>query len=122
MHRGFGRGADDLRPGVVQLIEAGIERCHADLVRGDKAYYLPNGESETVPGMDFGDAVAQEFVAADIEAAIKDIQVGKIRYRTFCSRIAEAGCVGYILSLVGKRAPYYGRTGACHVEPFPRMN
>ena len=107
---------------VVKLIDAGFERYHVDLVRGEKTYYLPDGKFETVPGMGFGNAIAREFSAAGVEAAIKDIQAGGIQYRTFCRRIAEAGCVGYIVSLVGKQAVYYGRTGAHHVEPSPRMN
>ena len=36
-------------PAIVgKLIEAGVERYHADLVRSEKTFYLPNGESETV--------------------------------------------------------------------------
>ena len=35
---------------VMKLMQAGVERYHADLVRGDKTYYLPNGESEVVAG------------------------------------------------------------------------
>jgi uncharacterized protein YbcV (DUF1398 family) len=62
---------------------------------------------------------AGEFSAAGVDAAVRDIQVGKIQYRTFCARIAAAGCVGYHVSLAGQRAVYYGRTGDCHVEWFP---
>jgi uncharacterized protein YbcV (DUF1398 family) len=47
------------------------------------------------------------------------IQAQKIKYREFCVRIADAGCVGYLVSLVGRRAVYYGRSGESYVEPFP---
>lgn len=107
---------------VMKLIEVGIERYHADLARGEKTYYLPDGRSETVPGMILGGTIAEQFSAADVDAALRDIQAGRIRYRTFCRRIAQAGCVGYIVSVVGRRAVYYGRTGDSHVQPFPRMN
>ena len=59
------------------------------------------------------------FSAAGVDAAVRDIQAGKIQYRAFCARIAEAGCEGYHVSLAGRRAVYYGRTGDCHVEWFP---
>ncbi|MGA8649023.1 MAG: DUF1398 family protein [Xanthobacteraceae bacterium] len=104
---------------VMKLIQAGVERYHCDLVRGEKTYYLPNGESEVVAGEAVGVAPAGEFSAAGVDAAVREIQAGKIQYRTFCTRIAEAGCVGYHVSLAGQRAVYYGRTGDCHVEWFP---
>ncbi|MGO9047694.1 MAG: DUF1398 family protein [Xanthobacteraceae bacterium] len=104
---------------VMKLTQAGVERHHCDLVRGEKTYYLPNGESEVVAGEAVGVAPAGEFSAAGVDAAVREIQAGKIQYRTFCTRIAEAGCVGYHVSLAGQRAVYYGRTGDCHVEWFP---
>ncbi len=104
---------------VMKLIQAGVERYHCDLVRGEKTYYLPNGESEVVAGEAVGVAPAGEFSAAGVDAAVREIQAGKIQYRTFCTRIAEAGCVGYLVSLAEQRAVYYGRTGDCHVEWFP---
>jgi uncharacterized protein YbcV (DUF1398 family) len=104
---------------VMKLMQAGVERYHADLLRGEKTYYLPNGESEVVAGEPIGDAPAREFSAAGVDMAVRDIQAGRIEYRTFCARIAQAGCVGYHVSLAGQRAVYYGRTADCHIEWFP---
>jgi uncharacterized protein YbcV (DUF1398 family) len=104
---------------VMQLIATGVERYHTDLVRGSKTYYLPNGESEMVAGDPLTLAAAAEFSAAGVAAAVKSIQGGKIQYKEFCRRIAQAGCVGYIVSVAGKRAVYYGRTGDSYVEWFP---
>jgi uncharacterized protein YbcV (DUF1398 family) len=104
---------------VMKLMQAGVERYHTDLLRGEKTYYLPNGESEVVQGQRIGSVPADQFSAAGVEAALRDIQAGKIQYRTFCARIAESGCVGYHVSLAGQRALYYGRTGDFHVEWFP---
>jgi uncharacterized protein YbcV (DUF1398 family) len=104
---------------VTKLMKAGVERYHADLVRGDKTYYLPSGESEVVTGDPVGIAPAPQFSAAGVDAAVRAIQNGKIQYRVFCKRVAEAGCVGYLVSLAGRRAVYYGRTGDSHVEWFP---
>jgi uncharacterized protein YbcV (DUF1398 family) len=104
---------------VRSLIEAGVERYHADLQRGERTYYLPNGESEAVKGHAVAVAPAQTFSAPRVEAAVKAIQNGKIQYLEFCKRVAQAGCVGYLASMAGQRVVYYGRTGDYHVEWFP---
>jgi uncharacterized protein YbcV (DUF1398 family) len=104
---------------VTELMKAGVERYHTDLLRGARTYYLPNGESEAVGGHRVGVAPAQEFSALGVDLAVRAIQAGEIQYRTFCERIAQAGCVGYIVSLAGQRAVYYGRSGDSHVEWFP---
>ncbi len=117
------RGSDEERmtfPEVVKsLMKVGVERYHADLLRGERTYYLPNGESEVVKGHAVGIAPARDFSATGVDAAVRAIQAGKLQYRTFCERIAEAGCVGYMVSLAGQRAVYYGRSGDSHVEWFP---
>ena len=64
---------------VMKLMQAGVERYHADLVRGDKTYYLPNGESEVVAGEAVGIAPAGAFSAAGVDAAVRAIQAGKIQ-------------------------------------------
>lgn len=116
-------GSDQGRLGfpevVGRLMEAGIERYHADLRRAEKTYYLPSGESFVTPAEAVDGEPAQAFSAGEVEAAIRAIQAGSITYGEFCARIMEAGCVGYLVSLAGKRAVYYGRTGEMHVELFP---
>lgn len=104
---------------VAQLLQAGIERYHADLERAEKTYFLPSGESEVVASAAIGAKPAREFRAEGVADAIKAIQAGTIRYREFCARVMAAGCVGYIVSLAGRRAVYYGRTGDMHIERFP---
>jgi len=101
---------------VMSLMKAGVERYHADLPRGEKTYYLPNGQSEIVRGDAVRIPPAEAFSAGGVDAAVRAIQAGQIQYKTFCNRVAEAGCVGYHVSLVGKRAMYYGDS---HVEWFP---
>src|SRR6476620_5496419 len=73
---------------VMKLMQAGIERYHADLLRGEKTYYLPNGESEVVAGERCGAAPAREFAAAGVDAAVREVQAG-IRYRAFGAGIAH---------------------------------
>lgn len=104
---------------IAKLMQAGIERYHADLTRAEKTFYLPNGSSETVTGARISVAPSREFSAPEVEAAIRAIQAGRIKYKEFCARIVAAGCVGYFVSLAGRRAIYYGRTGDSYVEPFP---
>lgn len=104
---------------VARLMAAGVERYHADLIRAEKTYYLPNGESEVVPDAALHVAPAVAFTGADVDAAVRASQAGSIDYREFCRRIATAGCAGYFVSLSGRRALYYGRTGETHVELFP---
>lgn len=104
---------------VMKLAAAGFERYHADLVRDDKIYYLPDGDSVTLAAHRVATTPAMAFSASGVDAAVRAIQGGKIKYREFCDRIAQAGCVGYVVSIAGRRAVYYGRTGEMHIEPFP---
>ncbi|MGA9795471.1 MAG: DUF1398 family protein [Rhizomicrobium sp.] len=107
-------------PEVVKaLMEAGVERYHADLLRGENTFYMPGGESERVMGHAIKSEPAKAFSAVGVDAAVRTIQRQEIRYGEFCARIAAAGCVGYIVSMAGRRAVYYGRTGETHVEMFP---
>ncbi len=104
---------------VMKLMQTGVERYHADLLRAEKIYYLPSGESHRVPAAAVDAIPATAFAADGVAAAVRAIQQQKIQYREFCERIAQAGCVGYMVSLAGRRAVYYGRTGDSYVEPFP---
>jgi uncharacterized protein YbcV (DUF1398 family) len=61
----------------------------------------------------------EDFSAEGVEKAVRAIQRQEIGYRKFCRLIADAGCVGYFVSLTGRRAVYYGRTGDEDVEWFP---
>lgn len=103
---------------VRALAEVGVERYVADLVGATKTYYLPDGGVETV-GCGRPGAPAASFDAPGVEAAIRAVQAREIDYLAFCERIAAAGCVGYIVSIAGRRALYYGRTNDSHVEWFP---
>ena len=105
---------------VAKLMATGVERYHADLVRADTIYFLPDGSSHRV-ALDVDAAtVPPAFSAQAVAAAIRAIQAGHIRYRAFCRQIMNAGCVGYHVSIAGRRAVYYGRTGETHVELFPQ--
>ncbi|WP_375412842.1 DUF1398 family protein [uncultured Bradyrhizobium sp.] len=108
------------RVGFPELVEAltgaGIERYHADLLAGTKTWYMPDGSFEITHGRAL--AAAKDFRGESVQQAVHAVRQGEIRYRAFCERIAAAGCVGYFVSLAGRRAVYYGRTLAAHVEWF----
>jgi uncharacterized protein YbcV (DUF1398 family) len=117
------RSSDDSSKTFPQIVAAlmgvGVERYHQDLIRAERTYYLPNGEHETLPSHPVGQAAAGAFSAEGIAAAIKGAQSGAVKYREFCELAVAAGCVGYIVSIAGRRVIYYGRTGDMHVEWFP---
>ena len=104
---------------VKQLTDVGVERYHADLVRAEKTYHLSNGESEVVSARAVRLRPADQFSASGVETAVRAVQAGRIQYNEFCELVSAAGCVGYHVSIAGKRAVYYGRTGDSHIEWFP---
>jgi uncharacterized protein YbcV (DUF1398 family) len=106
---------------VTKLMTVGVEQYHADLIRSEKTYYLPNGESLVTPADRPDGTAPQAFSAEGVQAAVRAIQQGDIDYREFCRRIIAAGCVSYVVSIAGKRAIYSGRTGDCYVEHFPKV-
>jgi uncharacterized protein YbcV (DUF1398 family) len=107
---------------VMKLMNAGVEQYHADLVRSEKTYYLPNGENLVTPADKVEGIAPQAFSADAVSAAVRASQQGQIDYAEFCRRIVAAGCVSYVVSLAGRRVIYSGRTGDSCVEHFPQAN
>ena len=106
---------------VKKLMEAGVESYLTDFRRGTKTYYLPSGEFFEVPAEGIATQPAAKFHQSGIEAAIREAQANKpdYTYKGFCEKVLAAGCAGYIVSLSGRRAVYFGRTAETHVELFP---
>ena len=108
-------------PMVVQLlIENGVEAYHVDLVRNEKIFYMPNGDSHTEKFDAPKFEVAQNFSNEKIKSTIKESQATKISYIEFLQSITKAGCNYYIVYLNGKKAIYFGRNGDFHIENFPQ--
>ncbi len=107
--------------GIALLRQAGIDGYAADFRRATRTYYLPNGETLELASAWLPEIVAERFDAAAVIAAIREAQalLPGYTYKRFCAKVAEAGCAGYLVSLVGKRVLYYGRTGETHTEYFP---
>ena len=104
---------------VGRLIAAGAERYHVDLVRGETTCFMPDGRSHRVSYRAIDARPGDAFSADGVLVAIQAIQAGRTKYLTFCRQIMDAGCVGYLVSMQGKRVVYYGRSGETYVEPFP---
>jgi uncharacterized protein YbcV (DUF1398 family) len=56
--------------------------------------------------------------AVDLRRSTRTLVPG-YTYKGFCAKVAGAGCAGYMVSLLGRRVLYYGRTGETHTEYFP---
>lgn len=103
---------------VQKLAQAGIEQYHADFLRAETTYYLPDGDSHVVELSVPASPIADEFSGDAVASAVKAAQ-GGLPYREFLQRSFEAGCTGYIVSIAGKRVIYLGRRGDMHIEYFP---
>lgn len=107
---------------VGKLTAAGFEGYTVDYRRGTQTYYLPDGNSIIFELHSSATNVAAAFNAAEIERLVRWAQANSADYRyvAFCEKAKAAGCAGYIVSFLGRRVVYFGRTAETHVEHFPR--
>lgn len=107
---------------VGRLIAAGFESYAIDFRRARATYTTADGDSVDITTHKVDTPVAATFDAIAIQAAIREAQqlVAGYTYPGFCSKVAAAGCAGYIVSFSGRRALYIGRTAEVHVEHFPQ--
>jgi uncharacterized protein YbcV (DUF1398 family) len=105
---------------VGTLMETGFDGYAVDLRRATAVYYRLDGEAIELKATPTS-PVAERFDAAIVRQAIGEAQAlaPGYTYKGFCAKVAGAGCAGYLVSLVGKRVLYYGRTGEIHIEYFP---
>jgi uncharacterized protein YbcV (DUF1398 family) len=106
---------------VGTLVEAGFESYIVDFRRQTATYYLPDDDSVGFSTHKTAVPVAAALDSAALGAAIREAQnlVPGYTYKGFCAKAKAAGCAGYIVSISGRRAVYFGRTGETHVEYFP---
>lgn len=106
---------------VGRLMAAGFESYVIDFRRSTATYFLPDGDAVELPLPPISQPVSVQFDSASVQAAIREAQqlVPGYTYRGFCDKVAKAGCAGYLVSLLGRRALYVGRTGETHTEFFP---
>lgn len=106
---------------VAALSEGGFESYVIDYRRATATYYRPDGDSLELPTDRAGVAVAGKLDPDALQSAIREAQTlaPGYSYRGFCLKAKAAGCAGYMVSFSGRRAVYFGRDGATHVELFP---
>lgn len=106
---------------VGKLIAAGFEGYSVDYRRGTQTYYLPDSESVMIDMPPSTRAIAGTFDVAGVEKLVRWAQANgtDYTYRAFCERVTAAGCAGYLVSFLGRRVVYFGRTAETHVEHFP---
>lgn len=116
-------GSDDDTLTFPQVLEklasVGIEGYLCDLRGAIKTYYMPDGDNVIVTEDAAKTPIAERFDSARVSAAVHQSQRNEHTYRDFCRKIAEAGCAGYIVTLLGRRAVYFGRDGEVYTEHFP---
>jgi uncharacterized protein YbcV (DUF1398 family) len=107
---------------VGALMGAGFEGYVVDYRRNTTTYFLPDGESAVLENRASGAPVAERFDQDGVIAQIKWAQANPpdYSYATFCKNVKALGCAGYIVSVLGRRVVYFGRTAETHVEYFPQ--
>lgn len=115
-------GTMDFPTIIHTLLEAGCEGYDVDYRRGTSTYFRASGESVQLALPKSDAAVAAKFDASAVEQAVREAQnkVPGYTYAGFCAKVKAAGCAGYMVSFIGRRVVYFGRTAETHVEHFPR--
>ena len=108
-------------PEVVQkLSSVGVDFYYADLYQHLRIYYFPNGDVHTTKSEGLEPRVPAVILSGDgVSAAVKRIQRGETKYRTFLREILDAGTATHSVYISGKRAVYTGRQGDAYTEWFP---
>lgn len=107
---------------VSTLLEAGFESYEVNYRTAAQTCYLPDGDSVVLPARSFTGSVNALFDSARIEALVHWAQSMEpsYSYSSFSEQAKQAGCAGYLVSFLGRRVVYYGRTAETHVELFPQ--
>jgi|HubBroStandDraft_1064217.scaffolds.fasta_scaffold658022_1 hypothetical protein len=63
--------------------------------------------------------VDEQVSDAGVDAAVRSIQCGEIKYDALIRQTMAEDCNGYFVLIAGRKAVYFGRKGEEHVELFP---
>jgi uncharacterized protein YbcV (DUF1398 family) len=107
---------------VGKLVASGFEGYAVDYRRNSQTYYLPEGDNIELEMPHKAGAVAARFDGAEVAALVRWAQANgdDYSYVAFCQRVKAAGCAGYLVSFLGRRVVYYGRSAETQVELFPK--
>lgn len=109
-------------PQIVGALSAGgFESYVVDFRKSTTTYYAADGESVELQGPEVEAEVAAALDPEALGVAIREAQTlaPGYNYKGFCVKAKRAGCAGYMVSFSGRRALYFGRDAATHVEHFP---
>ncbi|MFK0332996.1 DUF1398 domain-containing protein [Rhizobium sp. NPDC090275] len=106
---------------VGKLLAAGFEGYTVDYRRNTQTHYLPDGDSVAFDMRLSAGKVAATFDTSEVERLVRWAQANPENYSyvAFCEKAKAAGCAGYIVSFLGRRVLYFGRTADTHIEQFP---
>ncbi|SHF99134.1 hypothetical protein SAMN02745157_3291 [Kaistia soli DSM 19436] len=107
---------------IGKLVNAGFEGYAVDYRRNSQTYYLPDGDNADFDMPHPAGSVAAVFDGDAVEALVRWAQrnAPDYSYAAFGEKVKAAGCAGYLVSFLGRRVVYYGRTAETHVELFPQ--
>jgi uncharacterized protein YbcV (DUF1398 family) len=107
---------------IGKLMGAGFEGYAVDYRRNRQIYYLPDGDNVEFATSHAAGSVAAAFNRDGVEALVRWAQANgpDYSYVAFSEKVRAAGCAGYLVSFLGRRVVYYGRTAETHVELFPQ--
>ena len=107
---------------IGKLVTAGFEGYAVDYRRNTQVYYLPDGDNVELAMPQATGSVVAAFDGDGVEALVRWAQANgpDYSYAAFCEKVRAAGCAGYLVSFLGRRVVYYGRTAETHVELFPQ--
>ena len=104
---------------VLKLTHAGVERYHADLLRGEKTYYLPDGELAVVAGAPSPLLRRTRFQRRASTRRCATFKPARFNIAPFVRASLRPAASAIMCPLPDSAPFYYGRTGDCHVEWFP---
>lgn len=115
-------GSLDFPEIIGRLLAGGFESYAVDYRRHAQTFYRPDGDTIDLAMPQAAGPVGEHFDATAVEALVRLAQAGgpDYSYHGFCRKVTAAGCAGYLVSFLGRRVVYYGRTGETHVEMFPQ--
>lgn len=107
---------------VGALITAGFEGYWVDFRLNRQTYFLPDGDAIECDMPHSEGAIAATFDPGTVATSVRWAQANSpdYRYVAFCEKVKAAGCAGYIVSFLGRRVVYFGRTAETHTELFPQ--
>ncbi|NUB46806.1 DUF1398 domain-containing protein [Fertoebacter nigrum] len=106
---------------VGRLITAGFEGYAVDYRRNTQTFYLTEGDSVVLDMPQAPGSIGITFDAGEVERLVRWAQANPAdySYSAFSEKAKVAGCAGYLVSFIGRRVVYCGRTAETHVEHFP---